>query len=125
MQPLDVGINRPYKVRIRAKWEEWMMDTIDQYGEIRPPTREDVSAWAAETHWEMQGLPLMQNAWRKTDYSWFPTNDLASANIILGDSFTDDEIAEEEEDEIAIMMDEIAEDEEDEEDEFDRLIGME
>ena len=125
LQPLDVGINRPYKVRIRAKWEEWMMDTIDRYGEIRPPTREDVSAWAAETHWEMQGLPLMQNAWRKTDYSWFPNDDPAGANIILGDSFTDDEIAEEEEDEIAIMMDEIAEDEEDEEDEFDRLIGME
>ena len=89
LQPLDVGINRPYKVRIRAKWEEWMMDTIDRYGEIRPPTREDVSAWAAETHWEMQGLPLMQNAWRKTDYSWFPNDDPAGANIILGDSFTD------------------------------------
>ena len=102
-----------------------MMVCIDRCGEIRAPLRVDVSAWTAETHWEMQGLPLMKNAWRKTDYSWFPNDDPAGANIILGNSFTDDEIAEEEEDEIAIMMDEMAEDEEDEEDEFDRLIGME
>jgi len=120
LQPLDVGINRPYKVRIRAKWEEWMMDSIDRYDEIRAPLREDVSAWAAKTHWEMQGLPLMKHAWRKTDYSWFPNDDLTET--ILGDLFTADEIAEEEEDEIAIMMDEMAMNE-DEEDKLDLLIA--
>ena len=71
-------------------------------------------------HWEMQGLPLMKNAWRKTDYSWFPKNDLAAT--ILGDLFTANEIAEEEKDEIAIMMDEMAMNEDDE-DELDLLIA--
>ncbi len=88
------------------------MVCIDRCGEIRAPLRVDVSAWTAETHWEMQGHPLMKNAWRKTDYSWFPDDNLAETN--LGDLFTANEIAEEEEDEIAIMMDEMAEDEEDE-----------
>ena len=106
LQPLDVGINRPYTVRIRAKWEEWMMDSIDRYDEIRAPLHKDVLAWAAKTHCEMQGLPLMKNAWRKTNYSWFPDNHLAAT--ILGDLITANEIAEEEEDEIAIMMDEMA-----------------
>ena len=107
LQPLDIGINRPYKGRIRAKWEEWMMDSIDRYDEIRAPLCKDVSAWAAKTNcWEMQGLPLMKNAWRKTNYSWFPDNHLAAT--ILGDLITANEIAEEEEDKIAIMMDEMA-----------------
>ena len=77
-------------------------------------------AWAAETHWEMQDLPLMKNAWRKTDYSWFPDTDIATT--ILGDLFRADEIAEEEEDKIAIMMDEMALNE-DEEVELDLLIA--
>ena len=28
-QPLDVGINRPFKSRIRRLWEEWMTDMIE------------------------------------------------------------------------------------------------
>ncbi len=68
------------------------MDSIDRYNEIRAPLRREVSEWAAETHWEMQGLPLMKNAWRKTDYSLFPNNNLTGANF-LGDLFTADEIA--------------------------------
>jgi hypothetical protein len=29
LQPLDVGFNKPFKVRVRASWEEWMMAMID------------------------------------------------------------------------------------------------
>ncbi len=57
----------------------------------------------------------MKNAWRKTDYSRFPDDDL-SGTTLLGDRFTANEIAKEEEDKIVIMMDEMVlnEDEEDE-----------
>ena len=81
-QLLDVG-NRPFKSCIQRLWEEWMMDSIDRYDEIRAPLCEDVSAWAAETHWEMQGLPLMRHAWRKTDYSWFTDDDLSCLKSTL------------------------------------------
>ena len=91
-----------------------MMDCINQFNKVCAVLGKEVSAWTAETHWEMQGLPLMKNAWRKTDCSWFPNDDLAAT--FLGDLITANEITEEEEDEIAIMMDEMAmsEDNEDE-----------
>ena len=26
LQPLDIGVNRPFKVRLRAAWERWVTD---------------------------------------------------------------------------------------------------
>ena len=71
-QPLDVGINKPFKARVRALWEEWMIDEIDRTGMVYAPTREDISSWVAQVVWGMDGKPLMRNAWRKTGYDWFP-----------------------------------------------------
>ncbi len=34
LQPLDVGLNKPFKVRVRASWEEWMMAMIDNCGVV-------------------------------------------------------------------------------------------
>ena len=65
-----------------------MMDCINQFNKIYAPLCKDVSAWAVKTHWEIQRLPLMKNAWRKTDYSWFPNDDLIGT--IVGDLFTAD-----------------------------------
>jgi hypothetical protein len=57
----------------------------------------------------VQGLSLMKNSLMKTNYSWFPHKDLTG--VILGDPFTANEIAKEEEDKIAIItrMNEMAE----------------
>jgi hypothetical protein len=71
-QPLDVGINKPFKTRIRALWEEWMIDEIDRTGMVYAPSREDISSWVAQVVWGMDKKPLMRNAWRKTGYDWFP-----------------------------------------------------
>ncbi len=71
-QPLDVGINKPFKTRVRALWEEWMIDKIDETGMVYAPSREDISSWVAQVVWGMDKKPLMQNAWRKTGYDWFP-----------------------------------------------------
>ncbi len=65
-QLLDVGINKLFKARVRALWEEWMIDEIDWTGMVYAPTREDISSWVAEVLWGMDGKPLMRNAWRKT-----------------------------------------------------------
>jgi hypothetical protein len=70
-QPLDVGINKPFKSRVRALWEEWMINEIDRTGLVYAPTREDISSWVAEVVWGMDGKDLMRNAWRKTGYDWF------------------------------------------------------
>jgi hypothetical protein len=47
-QPLDVGINKPLKSRVRVLWEEWMIDEIDRTGLVYAPTHEDISGWVAE-----------------------------------------------------------------------------
>jgi hypothetical protein len=75
LQPLDVGLNKPFKVRVRASWEEWMMAMIDNHGVVEAPTRDDIASWAASAHWDMDGTPMMRKAWRKTGYSWFKEED--------------------------------------------------
>ena len=75
LQPLDVGLNKPFKVRVRASWEEWMMAMIDNSGVVEAPTRDDISSWAASAHWDMDRRPMMRKAWLKTGYSWFVEED--------------------------------------------------
>ncbi len=75
LQPLNVGLNRPFKVRVRASWEEWMMAMIDNHGVVEAPTRDDIALWAVSAHWDMDGTLMMRKAWRKTRYSWFEEED--------------------------------------------------
>ena len=70
-QPLDVGINKPFKAGVRALWEEWMIKEIDQTGMVYAPSREDILSWVAQVVWGMDRKPLMRNACRKTGYDWF------------------------------------------------------
>ncbi len=79
-QPLDVGINKPFKSRVRALCEEWMINKIDRTGLVYAPTREDISGWVAEVVWGMDGKDLMRNTWRKTGYDWFLDEATADAN---------------------------------------------
>ena len=75
VQPLDVGYNRPFKVRIRKKWQEWMMNSVKASGTITAPGREDVSAWIAESFWELdKKRRVIKNAWLKSGYEWFEKN---------------------------------------------------
>ena len=62
LQPLDVGLNKPFKVRVRASWEEWMMAMIDKHGIVESPTHDDIASWAASAHWDMDGMPMMRKA---------------------------------------------------------------
>ena len=45
-QPLDVGVNKPFKACIHWQWEEWMTDMIDT-------THVDVVEWATTMYWDM------------------------------------------------------------------------
>jgi DDE superfamily endonuclease len=69
-QPVDVGVNKPFKNRIRAQWESWMLEEGLSNGTTSPPSREDVSRWTVAA---MDTLTegIIQNAWRHGEYSWF------------------------------------------------------
>ena len=65
VQPLNVGYNRPFKVCIRGKWQEWMMEMVERSGE-------DVSAWIVESYWDLDcKTKMIKNAWLKSGYEWF------------------------------------------------------
>ena len=75
VQPLNVGYNRPFKVRIHKKWQEWMMNSVKDSSSITVLGREDVSAWIAESFWELdQKRGVIKNAWLKSGYEWFEKN---------------------------------------------------
>ena len=105
-QPLDVGINKPFKSRVRVLWEEWMIDEIDRTGLVYAPTREDISGWVAEVVWGLNGKNLMRNAWRKTGYDWFFEEGVGD-NIIGDDNDSGDGANFDEESDIANMLDDV------------------
>jgi hypothetical protein len=47
-QPLNVGISKSFKHRVRLLWEEWMMNMLDAHIEIREATHKEVAARTAE-----------------------------------------------------------------------------
>ena len=71
-QPLDVGVNRSFKARVRRMWEEWLTDLLEQTDKVRDATRDEVSEWMAAVFWELVGSRVLRNCWRKTGYDWFP-----------------------------------------------------
>jgi hypothetical protein len=70
-QPVDVGVNKPFKNRIREQWEAWMIEEGLASGTTSPPSREDIVQW---TRRASNNLPpeMIRNAWRHGDYTWFP-----------------------------------------------------
>ena len=70
-QPVDIGINKPLKNRLRDQWEDWMIDEGLANGTTSPPTRENIVQW---TRYAVANISseIVKNAWRHGDYSWFP-----------------------------------------------------
>jgi len=69
VQPIDVGINKPYKSSMTKVYTAWMLEQNPNLP-IRAAKREDVSAWILEA----VGLitdETVRNAWRKTGYSYY------------------------------------------------------
>jgi hypothetical protein len=95
-QPLDFGINKPFKARVRALWEEWIIKEIDWTGMVYAPSREDILSWVAQVVWGMDRKPFMRNEWRKTGYDWFAEegNKAGGGGVVVvsdGDGDMDDD----------------------------------
>ena len=71
-QPVDIGVNKPFKDRIRRQWEEWMINEGLLTGTTTPPTRGHIVHWTLNA---MNGMShdIVYNAWRHGQYTWFPT----------------------------------------------------
>ena len=55
-QPVDVGIAKPFKDRVRDQWVQWMRQPrpLTAAGNLTQPTRQDVITWVTQA-WE--GVP--------------------------------------------------------------------
>jgi hypothetical protein len=77
---VDIGVNKPFKNRLRQQWEEWMIKEGLANGTTSPPSREDIVRW---TRYATVFLPsqIVRNAWRHGDYSWFSTAGEGAAHL--------------------------------------------
>ncbi|KAG7347041.1 DDE superfamily endonuclease [Nitzschia inconspicua] len=71
VQPLDVGICKPFKDQVRSKWWQWMMDQGADRSTFVSASRELGTKWVSES-WEAITEVTIRNAWRKTGLSYFP-----------------------------------------------------
>jgi hypothetical protein len=70
-QPIDVGVNKPFKSRTRNLWEDWMIDEGLRTGITQPPSRQDVAEWCSKAYKELPPS-IVRNAWRHGMYTFFP-----------------------------------------------------
>ena len=65
-QPVDVGINKPFKKRIHDLWQTWMMGDMSQGTTtvtVSAPTRELIRDWCIDAYKQMQSeTNIIQNA---------------------------------------------------------------
>ena len=70
-QPVDVGINKPLKNRIRAAWEQYMLEEGLAQDKTTPPSRPTIAKWCDMALKELDG-DIIRHAWRHGEYSFFP-----------------------------------------------------
>jgi hypothetical protein len=70
LQPVDVGIGKPFKDRLRAKWWDWMSGPAEADAIIQSPSRDEIQEWISEV-WDSIPQDIVVNSWKKTGFSWF------------------------------------------------------
>ena len=66
LQPVDVGINKPFKAVFRSQWDEWIHKTKFK----KKVSRIDVSKWVLCAISKLT-KKIVKNAWRHREYNWF------------------------------------------------------
>jgi hypothetical protein len=69
LQPVDVGYNKAFKVKLRTQYNEWLFEQ-DPDLPIPATTRRDVSDWILTAERNITDETI-KNSWRKTGYSYF------------------------------------------------------
>jgi hypothetical protein len=69
-QPIDVGIGKPFKDRLRENWWDWMIGPSEFDAIIGNASRDEIQQWITEV-WDAMPEDIIRNSWLKTDFSWF------------------------------------------------------
>ncbi|RUS13366.1 pogo transposable element with KRAB domain-like protein, partial [Endogone sp. FLAS-F59071] len=72
LQPLDVAVNKLFKVNLRSLWVQWMNNNNDKVhtksGNLKRPSYELVCQWT-KTAWEMVNPDLIRHSFKVTGIS--------------------------------------------------------
>jgi hypothetical protein len=69
-QTIDVGINKPLKSLMHAKWEDWMAGEGVVNGIAKEPSRQQVAEWLVDAYTHIPNQ-VAWNVWMKQGYAWF------------------------------------------------------
>ena len=92
-QPVDVGIGKPLKNRIRRFWEDYMLETGLQQVLSKPPSRAVMAGWIVESLRSLS-TTLVKNSWRHGHYSYFPNEPVNANDEEDGPEFEEEELLE-------------------------------
>ena len=70
-QPIDVGVGKPFKDRLREKWMDWAIELGEDIVDYPPPSRAQVVGWIDSSLAEITNESV-RNSWRKGGMSYFP-----------------------------------------------------
>jgi DDE superfamily endonuclease len=73
LQPMDIGLNKPFKNCIRDCYDDWLFD--NDYN--KTPQREDVSTWIKQA-WEKVRYETIIKTWKKAGFEQAEEMDLES-----------------------------------------------
>ena len=103
IQPIDVGINKPWKARLRHYLEDWLL--YQDYSRKTPKEMRSLMASFAIKSWERVTEDYVWNAWRHHPFSYFPDEETRET------AFEDDD------DDLSYSSSEAGSEEEEEDDE--------
>jgi hypothetical protein len=97
IQPIDVGIGKPTKCRLRNRMEDYLIDKDD--GSLVTPKemRKMISEFVAQS-WNEIPKEVVYNAWRHEPFSYFPTEPSLATTFVEHMDYDDTSSDEEEED---------------------------
>ena len=78
-QPVDVGINKPFKKYCKDEWDKWLDIQDLDADRIPTPERREVRLWVTNALGSLS-RETIRNAWRKEDFSWFPNEEQPGVN---------------------------------------------
>ena len=70
-QPVDTGIGKPFKNRVKRHWEDWMLEAGVAHDSTKAPSRERVAQWCIDSLNDLI-TDIVRSSWRHGDYSHFP-----------------------------------------------------
>lgn len=87
VQPIDVGVGKPVKHRIRQWLEEWLMQN-EGFERVKPPVaRRLIADWTLKA-WDSIHKDTVWNSWRHQPFSYFPDEETREVVYESDDSYS-------------------------------------